>query len=96
MTANIIFILNLLDAILTSIWVGYGIADEANPVMAALINYSIPLFIAFKLTIGCVAWYAFYNFRGLTVTKVCSGIALAMYSYITGIHAFVFYMYMTT
>lgn len=50
--ASIGALLNLTDAFLTVYSVGSRIATEANPVMAALLNISIPLFYAAKLLVA--------------------------------------------
>ena len=45
----LVFILNLLDAYLTLTWVEAGIATEANPIMANLLNLGEEWFILGKL-----------------------------------------------
>src|SRR5258706_13471194 len=47
-----LLILNALDAVFTSWWVGAGWAGEANPVMAHVLALGVGPFIAIKLAVG--------------------------------------------
>jgi hypothetical protein len=44
-------ILNAIDAFMTYFWVSNGLAEEANPIMAWLINLHISLFVVGKIAI---------------------------------------------
>ena len=46
-----IFILNVIDGVLTVFWVVSGQASEANPLMDELLNLSPPLFMLGKLSL---------------------------------------------
>ena len=52
---------NTIDAIATLLWIILGVAEEANPLMAALIDASPLLFLAVKLTVipmlSIFLWY---------------------------------------
>ncbi len=46
-----VLVLNLVDAVLTLIWIQTGLATEANPVMAALVHNSPIAFILAKVAL---------------------------------------------
>ena len=48
---KVVLVLNLLDAIFTTYWVGAGLAREANPLMADLIERSPVLFVLCKTSL---------------------------------------------
>ncbi|MDJ0789356.1 MAG: DUF5658 family protein [Myxococcota bacterium] len=50
-------VLNLLDALFTLVWVGSGVAEEANPLLAELVTERPVLFVVTKLTlVGGASW----------------------------------------
>ena len=53
--------LNIYDALATYYAVTHGIAEEANPIMRSLINYSPELFLLVKIPLGSglvvLMWY---------------------------------------
>jgi len=52
-----IVILNLLDAVLTIVWVHTGLGREANPLLQPLVHHYVVLFIAMKIALGSLgAW----------------------------------------
>ncbi len=52
-----IFVLNAIDAVATVTWVSAGMADEANPLMAHLLEIHPAVFVATKLTlVGLSVW----------------------------------------
>ena len=55
-----VLILNLLDAVLTILWVHAGLAREANPLMDELVTGNALLFVVVKLSLvgmgGWVLW----------------------------------------
>ncbi len=64
--AKALVLLNLYDALFTSVWVLSGLATEANPLMNYLIDKNILLFIATKLTLVnfgiWIVWQNINNF----------------------------------
>jgi heme/copper-type cytochrome/quinol oxidase subunit 2 len=64
-----VFILNVLDAILTSLVVGSAIATEANPLMRSLLNYGIVPFITVKLSVIISSIYVLWKYRKRKIAK---------------------------
>ena len=48
---KVVLVLNLIDAVLTLLWVGAGLAREANPFVAALVTERPVAFAAAKLAL---------------------------------------------
>ena len=53
--AFLLFALNLLDALLTIVWVRSGVATEGNQLMASLLDIGNGPFLAVKIAMGTVA-----------------------------------------
>ena len=55
-------VLNLLDAVFTLVWVGSGVAEEANPLLAELVVERPVLFVVTKLTlVSGASWLLWQN-----------------------------------
>jgi uncharacterized membrane protein len=52
---EIIVILNLLDAVLTIVWVHTGLGRELNPILQPLVSHHVRLFIVMKIALGSLA-----------------------------------------
>ena len=65
-----LLVLNLLDGALTIYWIWTGMATEANPFMAALINRSPVLFICGKLSLVFLGSYLLWIRRGHPMSVV--------------------------
>ena len=50
----LLFVLNLLDALLTVVWVRAGVATEGNQLMASLLDIGNVPFLGVKIAIGFV------------------------------------------
>ena len=74
-------ILNLLDALLTIVWVQTGLAREGNPLMEPLVSNHAVLFILTKTALGSVvAWLLWeYRYRAYVVISTFS-IFIAYYA----------------
>ena len=81
----VLLILGLADLATTLIWLGSGVAVEANPVMAALLRAGAPVFAGVKLLtlaayVLAMEWYrrrrseSFARFVGLLTTIAYAGI----------------------
>jgi hypothetical protein len=58
-----IYILNVIDAVLTITWIYSRNATEANPLMAGLINKSPVLFVSVKLTLVVLGSWLLWRLR---------------------------------
>jgi hypothetical protein len=84
----LLFSLNLLDALLTIIWVRNGVATEGNLVMARLLEVGDLTFLMAKLAIGTFAALVFLRFGGeRRLGKYGITFALIVYISLMGIHA---------
>lgn len=58
-----VVVLNLLDAVLTLLWVNAGIATEANVLLAQLVESNAVLFMAVKLTLVSAGMWLLWRHR---------------------------------
>ena len=58
-----ILILNLLDAILTMLWVHTGLAQEANPLLKPIVYHHALLFITVKVALGSFGTWLLWQYR---------------------------------
>ena len=84
----LLFALNLLDALLTIIWVRAGVATEGNQLMAALLDIGNWPFLAVKIAIGAFAAVVLYRWGNRPLAKYGLAVALAIYISLMGIHFF--------
>ena len=80
-TLRLIFLFNLLDAILTVTWVKNGVAEEANPLMAYAMSYGMGTFITVKLTAVFLAVGILWCLRDRSISKLVSLLA-AMFMFL--------------
>lgn len=90
----LLFGLNLLDALLTILWVRNGIASEGNRLMAELLDIGNLPFLIVKIAIGAFAAFVLLKFShkrlaryGLTAS-LSAYIALMFIHLFTGLNAF--------
>ena len=84
----LLFGLNLLDALLTIIWVRNGVATEGNQLMASLLDIGNGPFLSVKIAIGATAAVVLYLTRGRKLARYGLAVALAVYIGLMGIHLF--------
>ncbi len=85
--ALLLFSLNLLDALLTIVWVRNGVATEGNVLMAKLLEMGDLTFLAVKLAIGTFAAFVFIVWGGQSkLGKYGVSLALVIYIGLMGIH----------
>lgn len=84
----LLFALNLLDALLTIIWVRAGVATEGNQLMAALLDIGNWPFLLVKIAIGTFAAIVLYRAGNRPLARYGLVIALAIYIGLMGIHFF--------
>ena len=83
----LLFSLNLLDALLTIIWVRNGVATEGNFLMAPLLEIGDLTFLGAKLAMGTFATFVFLRFGGGSrIAKFGISLALAIYISLMGLH----------
>ena len=78
--------LSILDGLLTWDEVRAGIADEANPFMAAVLPLGLGAFLAVKaLPIGALAWCCAFTDRWAELKRAIIGLVV-LYSGVIGYH----------
>jgi len=83
----LLFSLNLLDALLTIIWVRNGVATEGNYLMAVLLDIGDNSFLAAKIAIGTIVALVFLRFGSESrIGKHGLTLAIAVYVSLMGIH----------
>ena len=85
---TLLFALNLLDALLTLVWVRSGVATEGNQLMAKLLEIGDFTFLGAKLAIGTVAAMVLLRWGNLKMARYGLTVALAVYISLMGIHLF--------
>ena len=84
----LLFALNLLDALLTIVWVRSGIATESNQLMAGLLDIGNAPFLIVKITTGAVAAIVLCRWGNRPLARYGLAVALAVYLGLMGIHIF--------
>ncbi len=84
----LLFGLNLLDALLTILWVRTGVATESNQLMAALLDIGNGPFLAAKLLIGTVTAIVLIRGGNKPLARYGVTIALALYFGLMVVHLF--------
>ena len=84
----LLFALNLLDALLTIVWVRSGVATESNQLMASLLDIGNAPFLGVKVAIGTLAAVVLFKWGSRPLARYGLAIALAVYIGLMGIHLF--------
>jgi hypothetical protein len=84
----LLFALNLLDALLTIVWVRSGVATEGNQMMASLLDVGNGPFLGVKIAIGAVAALVLLKWGNRPLARYGLAVALAAYLGLMGIHLF--------
>ncbi len=84
----LLFALNLLDALLTIIWVRSGVATEGNQVMASLLDIGNAPFLGVKIAIGAVAAFVLLRWGAKPLARYGLAVALAVYIGLMVVHLF--------
>lgn len=82
----LLFSLNLLDALLTIIWVRNGVATEGNQLMASLLDIGDFTFLAVKVAIGTLAALVLFRWGNMPLARYGLAFALTIYVGLMGIH----------
>jgi hypothetical protein len=84
----LLFALNLLDALLTIVWVRSGVATEGNQLMAALLDIGNGPFLLAKIAIGVVAAVVLVKWGNRPLARFGMVVALSVYLGLMAIHLF--------
>lgn len=87
-TTFLLFGLNLLDALLTILWVRSGVATEGNQLMASLLDMGNGPFLGVKIAIGTIAAVVLYRWGNRPLARYGLAVAIAVYSGLMGVHIF--------
>ena len=82
----LLFSLNLLDAILTIIWVRTGVAPEGNEFMAYLLDMGNLPFLGAKIAMGTFAAVVLLRWGNRKLARYGVAVALAVYICVMGVH----------
>jgi len=82
----LLFVLNLLDAQLTLVWIRLNVATEGNALMAHILNYGEWSFLAIKLAVGAFAALVLYRCAHLPLAKHGLNVALSIYVLLMVVH----------
>lgn len=84
----LLFALNLLDALLTLVWVRSGVAGEANLLMAKLLEVGDHAFIGAKIGVGIIAAVVFLMWGDRQIARYGITLAILVYTGVMIIHLF--------
>lgn len=82
----LLFSLNLLDALLTIVWVRNGVATEGNDLMARLLDSGDFTFLTAKIAIGTITALVLLRWGNRSLARYGLTLALAIYISLMGIH----------
>ena len=82
--ATLIF--NVIDAVLTLIWISSGRATEANPLMAVLIDQHPVAFLVVKLTLVFLGSTLLWRYRKRPLSVIFIFVAFMLYYFIILYH----------
>lgn len=82
----LLFGLNLLDALLTIIWVRNDLATEGNALMDYFLQHSEFSFLSVKIIVGTAALLVFYRWAHLKIAQIGVTFACGVYLLLMGIH----------
>lgn len=83
----LLFVLNLLDAQLTIVWVRMGVATEGNALMARVLEAGDATFLLTKFAVGALVAYTLYRFSYLTIARRGLKFVLGLYLCLMLVHA---------
>ena len=84
----LLFTLNVLDALLTIVWVRSGVATEGNQLMASLLDIGNGPFLGVKIAIGALAAFVLFKWGNRPMARYGIAVALAVYIGLMGVHLF--------
>ena len=84
----LLFGLNVLDALLTVLWVRTGVATEGNQLMASLLDIGNGPFLGVKIAIGAITAFVLYRWGSRPLARYGLAVVLAVYIGLMGVHLF--------
>jgi hypothetical protein len=84
----LLFALNLLDALLTLVWIRSGVATEGNQLMAQLLDIGDWSFLSVKIGVGALTAFVLFRWGNRPLARYGLTVALALYIGLMGIHLF--------
>jgi hypothetical protein len=84
--SSLLFILNLLDAVMTIYWVRNGFASEGNQLMAGLLDMGNTPFLLVKIAMGAVTAIVLSRWSDLKIAKLGLALALGVYVSLMFVH----------
>lgn len=85
---QLLFALNLIDAVLTLYWVRNGFATEGNQLMAGLLDMGNAPFLIVKVLVGATAAIVLSHWGNLKIARYGLTITLAVYLGLMCVHVF--------
>jgi Domain of unknown function (DUF5658) len=82
----LLFLLNLLDALLTIFWVRNGFATEGNHLMATLLDLGNTPFLGVKIAMGAVTAFVLWYWKDFRLAKYGLTLTLMVYMGLMAIH----------
>ena len=82
----VLVVLNLIDAVMTSLWVSEGIASEGNPVMAAALGLGLGQFVLGKVVLVGLGAASLYRLREQLLARIAVIPAVVLYCFVLGNH----------
>ena len=76
----LLFVLNIVDALVTIMWVRNGLATEGNYLMATVLDIGELPFLAVKLGMGAFAAAVFFYGSEYRLAKIGARVALVAYA----------------
>ena len=92
---SLVFSLNLIDGLLTLIWVSTGIAEEANPIMAAWLEIGPLYFLSVKLTLVTGLLFFIHRFYSNLLARGLVLLVFLAYLMVLFIHLDILYWIVT-
>lgn len=88
---TLLVLFSLIDGFASALWVNYNFANEANPLMAALMDIDLSLFLYIKIGVTLVCGILLWKIRYRPLAKIALVFALAIYTYILYKHIAITY-----
>jgi hypothetical protein len=85
-SVSILFALNIVDALVTIMWIRSGVATEGNYLMASVLDLGVVPFFAVKIVMGVFACGVLLYASEYRIAQVGTRIALAAYSFAIAAH----------
>ena len=86
---SLLLILNLWDAVATSLWVTSGLAIESNPLMAVVLDFDTGLFIVVKTFLVALCIGLLWRLEPNKLSTFLIIPACALYVYVSIVHVFI-------